>query len=551
MRKIFRGIAVIVAIQLICQNILISGQPSINITSETIVAKADGNGDLEPKAKKVTIKKRTMTGTVRTFLSSTATAQSTVKTKTAFVNKMYQYINARKTKFTIIFQGDYRKIYNGGNIENLFAQAWNKDSKKHSDDFDYLHWNIATYGFAIDYYSSRKSVFRFKMSYRESASQLKKVNTKVKKVLASLALGKKSNVEKIRSIHDYIAKTIQYDDSKKKFTAYAGLVDSSHKTVCQGYALLFYKMCTDAGIPCRIVTGWAGTNHAWNIVKLDKKWYYVDVTWDDTGKKYQPFTYDYFLTGSNTMNWNHQLDDEYKTAAFKKKYPISAKDYKWSLPTATPIKTIRPTTTPVITRTPTATPVRTKSPTTTPVKTGGTESTVKPVQTPVKTATLTPMATQNVLESDNSDRLVSFESTENALKKKWDYEKASRKNQCIYDCYLETLEKIVLELTEEKFLQWKEGTLKNDIFSSLDKCWEVQLTLPAKEYLQGKEFPEDTEEIFQNSYTKAEIENMTEEEKKKNRETCGNVAFITWYQALYQQVSQGVIDSVMITVEKE
>lgn len=539
-----------IAIQLICQSVLISGQPGINITSETIVAKADGNEKLEPEKNKVIIKKRTMTGTVRKFMASTAATQCTVKTKTAFISKMYQYMNARKTRFTIIFQGDYRKVYNGGNIENLFAQAWNKDSKKHSDDFDYLHWNIATYGFGLDYYSNKKSVFRFKMSYRESASQLKKVNTKVKKVLAFLGLGKKSDVEKIRAIHDYIAKTIQYDNSKKKFTAYAGLVDSSHKTVCQGYALLFYKMCTDAGIPCRVVTGWAGTPHAWNIVKLDKKWYYVDVTWDDIGKKYQPFTYDYFLVGSNTFNWDHELDKEYKTAAFKKKYPISTKDYKWSLPTATPIKTVRPTTTPVITRTPTVTPVRTKFPTTKPVKTAG-ASTIKPSQTPKITATLTPTATPKLLESDNSDRLVSLESTKTALKEKWDYENAKRKNQYIYDCYLETLEKIVLQLTEEKFLQWKEGTLKDDIFSSLDACWKEQLTLPAQEYLKGSKFKDDTEEIFQKSYTKAEIENMTEEEKEKNREACGNAAFIAWYQVLYQQVSQEVISSVIVKVEKE
>ena len=111
MRKIFRGIAVMIAIQLICQSVLISGQPGINITSETIVAKADGNEKLEPEKNKVIIKKRTMTGTVRKFMASTAATQCTVKTKTAFISKMYQYMNARKTRFTIIFQGDYRKVY--------------------------------------------------------------------------------------------------------------------------------------------------------------------------------------------------------------------------------------------------------------------------------------------------------------------------------------------------------------------------------------------------------------------------------------------------------
>ncbi|MDE7423159.1 MAG: hypothetical protein K2N51_05645 [Lachnospiraceae bacterium] len=534
--RLFRVIAVILMLQLVCQNWLGIQWTDTNDRNVNILAKAEETDSLEPKAQKVTIRKRKMTGTVETFMASSSAAQSTVKTKTAFMKKLHNYMNARKTRFSIIFKGNYRKIYNGGDIEKMFAQAWDIDDKKHSNDFDYLHWTIASYGFSIDYYSNNKSVFSFKMSYRESASQLKKVNTKVKKVLASLKLNKKSRVEKIRAIHDYIAKTVQYDHSLKNFTAYAGLVHSNHRTVCQGYALLFYKMCIDAGIPCRIVTGWAGTPHAWNIVKLSGKWYYVDVTWDDTDNTYKPYTYDYFLIGSNKMNWNHSLDSDYKTASFKKRYPISTTNYKWSLPTATPVPTMKPTTTPIITKKPVTTPPVTK----TPLVTGTPKITTTPI------VIKTPVAAE-----DNSNRISYIKEASTALKNNWKYDDATKKNQYIYDCYLTTFEKIILQLTEETFIKLKAGILKNDIYSSMDVYWYENLTLPAKEYLQGSEFTTDTERIFQNAYTKAEIEKMTEDEKLKNMENCGNVAFIEKYKTLYNQVAEELINTIVIMLEKE
>ena len=47
---------------------------------------------------------------------------------------------------------------------------------------------------------------------------------------------------------------------------------------------------TQLGVPCYYCTGYAGENHAWNIIRLDGEYYNVDATWDDT----TPNTYDYF-----------------------------------------------------------------------------------------------------------------------------------------------------------------------------------------------------------------------------------------------------------------
>ena len=109
----------------------------------------------------------------------------------------------------------------------------------------------------------------------------------------------KDDFLKVKILHDWIADNIDYD--VESFFA-GGPPESSwqatltrRKAVCQGYAELLQKMCRVAGIPvrgdCRL---WprvrlphrrrrktsGKTNHAWNAVKIQKKWYLVDVCWD-------------------------------------------------------------------------------------------------------------------------------------------------------------------------------------------------------------------------------------------------------------------------------
>jgi transglutaminase/protease-like cytokinesis protein 3 len=61
------------------------------------------------------------------------------------------------------------------------------------------------------------------------------------------------------------------------------------KGVCQNYALTFQSLCQAVDIECEFIGGWSRTNpssigklgerHAWNAVRLDGKWEYVDPTY--------------------------------------------------------------------------------------------------------------------------------------------------------------------------------------------------------------------------------------------------------------------------------
>ncbi|MDR1902105.1 MAG: hypothetical protein LBQ88_07495 [Treponema sp.] len=100
---------------------------------------------------------------------------------------------------------------------------------------------------------------------------------------------------KAKALHDWICDNIVYDTemyfSIKNFPQDYISVLKKKTAVCEGYANLYNKMCTLAGLESMVINGYSKgfgyrgaigdyTDHAWNAVKLNNKWYLVDVTWN-------------------------------------------------------------------------------------------------------------------------------------------------------------------------------------------------------------------------------------------------------------------------------
>src|ERR1700739_836989 len=108
--------------------------------------------------------------------------------------------------------------------------------------------------------------------------------------------GAKSDSEKVRLIHDWVASNIKYD-VKKWYTHNYEEVPLKRllwrrKAICLGYSELFASLCFYSGVNCVIVPGYAkdiyvtqGDNiyfdeHSWNAVHVEEGWKLVDVCWD-------------------------------------------------------------------------------------------------------------------------------------------------------------------------------------------------------------------------------------------------------------------------------
>ena len=156
----------------------------------------------------------------------------------------------------------------------------------------------------------------YTMTYYDTAEQENEVDEAVAEVLTELNLDGKEEDYKIARIYDYITSHVVYDYANLhdneyflKHTAYAALINGT--AVCQGYALLFYRLCLEAGVEARIIAGTGGTSsnsgpHAWNIVKIGSDYYNIDSTWD-AGES--PSNYSYFLRGSTEFSRDHSRED--------------------------------------------------------------------------------------------------------------------------------------------------------------------------------------------------------------------------------------------------
>ena len=163
---------------------------------------------------------------------------------------------------------------------------------------------------------TRNSV-TFKINYRynhESYEKMvEKYEEKVDEILALLD-DDMTTYSKIKIIHDAIINRATYDvDYQLSDTIYGTLVKKQGK--CDGYAKTFAYICGQAGIRAVTVIGTDsyttdGSMHMWNKVYYNKKWYNVDVTWDDPVSNMKSNRkYEFFMVSDEEFGETHTEDN--------------------------------------------------------------------------------------------------------------------------------------------------------------------------------------------------------------------------------------------------
>lgn len=213
------------------------------------------------------------------------------KNKNDIINIYYTILNSGMSNFTFYCSNEYKDCINDINYIsnnqillseiNNFVPVYNS-FQNIDTEFDSLGKVTIT------------------ITHNYTNSQIEIIESKVDDIYNELIKDNMTDNEKIKSIHDYIINTTKYDTdrSDNKITkyhsdiAYGALIE--HYAICGGYADSMKLFLDKLNIPNYKISS---ENHIWNLVKLDNKWYHLDLTWDDpvTSTGEDVLEYDYFL----------------------------------------------------------------------------------------------------------------------------------------------------------------------------------------------------------------------------------------------------------------
>ena len=237
---------------------------------------------------------------------------------------------SRETEINLNFPESWFTSHKDGLYWDLLYDAMKCDDSSTGQEGDALLYGYA--GCNVSY--STAGYIKYTMAYHSNAEQEAKLTEAVAEAMTTLQLNGLSEAKKITKIHDYICNHVDYaynSTEEQIYTAYGALCTG--KAVCQGYAVLFYRLCKEAGLSVRIISGTGnGGPHAWNIVRIGSKYYNMDCTWDGQDAT----TYNEYLLKSEAdfkdhtrKSWkvagSHYLD--YTSAEFNAQYPMTEKSW--------------------------------------------------------------------------------------------------------------------------------------------------------------------------------------------------------------------------------
>lgn len=162
-------------------------------------------------------------------------------------------------------------------VDKIFQAVLNDHPELfYVEGYNYTKYTRANKTVAIEFTGT------YSMDWDAVLQRRREIEAEVGRILSE-APDSEDDYGKIKYAYETLIMETDYDidaeDNQNIYSVFVG-----HASVCQGYAKAFQYLMHRMGVECALIQGKVletGEGHAWNLVKADGDFYYVDATWGD------------------------------------------------------------------------------------------------------------------------------------------------------------------------------------------------------------------------------------------------------------------------------
>lgn len=238
--------------------------------------------------------------------------QSLNETEQLWYDEMKEVLGSFEENVRLSSQG-LDDGYCEGDIDRIFQYILNDHPELfYVDGYSYIKYTKGERTTAIEF-SGTYSIDRETAESRRNA-----IEAEVEKILSGIDANA-DQYTRVKYVYDTIIRGTDYElgapDNQNIYSVFV-----NHLSVCQGYAKATQYLLNRLGVECTLVLGTVdtGEGHAWNLVKVDGSYYYVDTTWGDasyrmenseaeSGISMPEINYDYLNVTTEELLKTHSL----------------------------------------------------------------------------------------------------------------------------------------------------------------------------------------------------------------------------------------------------
>lgn len=174
-----------------------------------------------------------------------------------------------------------------------------------------------------------EGIIRVSVNYRFDKDFFQKYETGVQNAVKDMDVAGKSDYDKAYAVCKWIQRKIKYEPGKYDQSGMYAMVNK--EAVCNGKAELACYIGRCVGIDTLYVGGNSDDDHAWNLMKIDGEWYYVDPTTGPDSATFLQGT-DYIQTSFREVKYKDEdgpSDDEISPYSYNVMHSSCNGEHEW------------------------------------------------------------------------------------------------------------------------------------------------------------------------------------------------------------------------------